>query len=162
MPFVFKRLALLLSIAALPVAGTFAADKDPAPFKAEPAASYAAHQTSAQITVGVDAYASGEKVKAAFGKLDPYQYGILPVLVVIQNDSDKAIRLDRVKAEYSGPNHDRVDATPARDVRYLKGPDRPNAIPGPAGKVKVSRTPSGSSAAVKSSCLTFPTTPITS
>ena len=137
MPFVFKRLALLLSIAALSGSGSMAADKDPAPFKAEPAASYAAHQTSAQITIGVDPYASGEKVKAAFGKLDPYQYGILPVLVVIQNDSDKSIRLDRVKAEYAGPNHDRVDATPARDVRYLKGPDRPNAIPGPAGKVKV-------------------------
>jgi len=137
MPFVFKRLALLLSIAAFAGPGSTAADKDPAPFKAEPAASYAAHQTSAQITIGVDPYASGEKVKAAFGKLDPYQYGILPVLVVIQNDSDKSIRLDRVKAEYAGPNHDRVDATPARDVRYLKGPDRPNAIPGPAGKVKV-------------------------
>jgi len=137
MPFVFKRLALLLSIAALSGPGSTAADKDPAPFKAEPAASYAAHQTSAQITIGVDAYASGEKVKAAFGKLDPYQYGILPVLVVIQNDSDKSIRLDRVKAEYAGPNHDRVDATPARDVRYLKGPDRPNAMPGPAGQVKV-------------------------
>ena len=136
MPFVFKRLVLLLSIAALPGAATFAAD-NPTPFKAEPAASYPAHQTTAQITVGVDPYASGEKIKAAFGKLDPYQYGILPVLVVIQNDSDKSIRLDRVKAEYSGPNHDRVDATPARDVRYLKGPDRPNAIPGPAGKVKV-------------------------
>ena len=57
--------------------------------------------------------------------------------MVIQNDSDKSIRLDRVKAEYAGPNHDRVDATPARDVRYLKGPDRPNAMPGPAGQVKV-------------------------
>ena len=31
----------------------------------------------------------------AFGKLNPYQYGILPVLVVIQNDSDQAIRVDR-------------------------------------------------------------------
>src|SRR5689334_6504256 len=116
MPFVFKRLALLLSIPA----GLAAADKDPAPFKAAPAASYSSHQTSAQITIGVEAYQAGDKVKVAFGKLDPYQYGVLPVLVVIQNDSDKSIRLDRIKAEYSGPNHDRVDATPARDVRYLK------------------------------------------
>jgi hypothetical protein len=137
MPFVFKRLALLLSIAALSGAAAQAADKDPPPFKAAPAASYASHQTNGQVTVGVEAYAMGDKIKNAFGKLDPYQHGILPVLVVIQNDSDKSIRLDRLKAEYSGPNHDRVDATPARDVRYLKGPDRPDAIPGPGGRVKV-------------------------
>src|SRR5947209_6912784 len=102
MPFVFKRLALLLSIAALSVPSR-AAD-DPPPFKAAPAASYGSHQANAGITIGVDAYASGDKVKAAFGKLDPYQHGILPVLVVIQNDSDKSIRLDGLRAEYSGPN----------------------------------------------------------
>jgi hypothetical protein len=137
MPFVFKRLALLLSIAAWSGAALPAADKDPPPFKPGPAAGYASHQTNAQLTIGVEVYESGDKVQAAFGKLEPYQYGILPVLVVIQNDSDKSIRLDGMRAEYSGPNHDRVDATPARDVRYLKPPERPNAIPGPAGKVKV-------------------------
>jgi hypothetical protein len=62
------------------------------------------------------------------------------VLVVIQNDSDKAIRLDRLKVEYAGPNHDRVEATPAKDVRYLRPPQRPSAIEGPAGKVKVLKT----------------------
>jgi len=131
MPFVFKRLALLLSIAA-----ASAADKDAA-FKPGPAASYASHQTNEKITIGVEPYNSGDKIKAAFGKLDPYQYGVLPVLVVIQNDSDHAIRLDKLRAEYVGPNRDRVEATPARDVKYLQGPDRPNAIPGPGGRVKV-------------------------
>jgi hypothetical protein len=137
MPFVFKRLALLLSIAALSAATASSADKDPAPFKPGPASSFTSHQTNAQITIGVETYEAGDKIKSAFGKLDPYQYGILPVLVVIQNDSDKSIRLDHLQVQYNGPNHDRVDATPARDVRYLKGPDRPNAIPGPGGKVKV-------------------------
>ena len=46
MPFVFKRLALILSIAA-----AHAADKE-TPFKAQPAATYAAHQTNQQITIG--------------------------------------------------------------------------------------------------------------
>jgi hypothetical protein len=131
MPFVFKSLALLLSISA-----GFAADKE-TPFKAAPAASYANHQSNAQITIGVDPYVTLDKVKLAFGKLNPAQFGILPVLVVIQNDSGKAIRLDRLKAEYAGPNHERVEATPAKDVRYLKPPQRPSAIDGPAGRVKV-------------------------
>ena len=113
-----------------------AADKE-TPFKADPAASYASHQSNAQITIGVDAYVTIDKVKLAFGKLNPNQFGILPVLVVIQNDSGKAIRLDRLKAEYLGPNHDRVEATPAKDVRYLNPPQRPGAIDGPGGRVKV-------------------------
>src|ERR1039457_5273737 len=131
MPFVFKSLALLLSISA-----GFAADKE-TPFKAAPAASYANHQSNAQITIGVDPYVTLDKVQLAFGKLQPNQYGILPVLVVIQNDSDKAIRLDRLKAEYAGPNHERIEATPAKDVRYLKPPQRPaGRSGGPAGRVK--------------------------
>ena len=131
MPFVFKSLALLLSISA-----ALAADKE-TPFKAAPAASYASHQSNAQITIGLDPYITSEKVKVAFGKLDPNQWGVLPVLVVIQNDSNTTIRLDRLKAEYVGPNRDRVDATPAKEVRYLKPPQRPSAIDGPAGRVKV-------------------------
>jgi hypothetical protein len=127
MPFVFKRLALLLSIAA-----AFAADKQPPPFNPGPAASFASHQTNDKVTMGAEPYMMGEKVKAAFGKLDPYQYGVLPVLVAIQNDSGVSIRLDAIHAEYVGPNGDRVDATPARDVRYLRPAQRPALVPGPA------------------------------
>jgi hypothetical protein len=131
MPFVFKRLILLLSISA-----ALAADKE-TPFKPGAASSFAARQTNAQVTIGVDPYDGGEKLRAAFGKTDPNVYGVLPVLVVIQNDSDKAIRLDRIKLEYSGPNRIHVDATPARDVRYLRPVQTPGAISGPGGAVKV-------------------------
>ena len=129
MPFVFKRLALVLSIAA-----GFAADKQ-TPFKAEPAASYPGHQTNEKITIGADPFVMGEKVKTAFGKADPYQYGVLPVLVVIQNDSDVSISLDNFQAEYVGPNGDRVQMTAAKDVRYVVGPKRPSVIGGPAGQM---------------------------
>ncbi len=129
MPFVFKRLALLMSIAA-----AFAADKTPPPFKPGPPDSLPHHQTNDKVTLGVEPYESGEKVKVAFGKVDPYQYGVLPVLVVIRNDTGKAISVDRLRAEYVGPNHDRVYATPAKDVRYLRPPQRPNFIDGPAGR----------------------------
>jgi hypothetical protein len=140
MPFVFKRLALFLSIAAIASAQSSKPPKDAAAFKAGEAASFAAHQTNDKVTIGVEPYDHGDKVKVAFGKLDPYEYGVLPVLVVIQNESDKSVRLDHLKVEYSGPNHDRVEATPARDVRYLKGADRPTAMPGPGGRVKVLKT----------------------
>jgi hypothetical protein len=116
------------------IAAAFAADKE-TPFKAAPAATYAHHQSNDKITIGVDPYSSADKAKTAFGKLHPYQYGILPVLVVIQNDGDKAVRLDRLKAEYVGPGGNRVEATPAKEVRFLYGPNRPKVIPGPTGPV---------------------------
>ena len=126
MPFVFKRLVLSLSIAA-----AFAADKDSTQFRPAAADSYEHHQTNAKVTIGVDPYVTVEKQKTAFGKLDLYSRGVLPVLVVIQNGSDKAIRVDRIKAEYVGPNRNRVDATPAKDVRYINGPNQPNVPTSP-------------------------------
>lgn len=129
MPFVFKRLALVLSIAA-----GFAADKE-APFRAPDAASMPHRQTNAPITIGAEPYAGGDKVKAAFGKIDPYQNGVLPVLVVIQNDGKDAVKLDRMKAEYVGLHGYRVTATPAGDVRYARGASRPTVVGGPAGKI---------------------------
>ena len=125
MPFVFKRLALFMSIAA-----AFAADKEQA-FRPPSATAMAHKQTAGQVTIGVDPYNSGDKVKAAFGKLDPYQYGLLPVLVVIQNDSGDSIKLEKIKAEYVSPNGDRIPATPASDVRYTRGARPPTVVPTP-------------------------------
>ena len=108
-------------------------------FRADPASSYSHHQTIDKVTIAVDPYVTGDKVHVAFGKLDPYEYGILPVLVVIQNDGDKAVRLDRVKAVYNGPHGDQVDATPANEVRYLQGPRQPGVPSGPAGRLPIGK-----------------------
>ena len=119
------------------IAAAFAADKDSTPFRAAPAASFAHRQTNAKVTIGAEAYTSGDKIQIAFGKVDPYELGVLPVLVAIQNDSDKTIRLDGFKAEYVGPNRNHVAATPARDVRYLQGPVAPKVMTAPGGKPKI-------------------------
>lgn len=132
MPFVFKRLALVLSITA-----GFAADKD-RPFHVNPVESYPTRQTQAGVTVAVDPYDTEEKARDAFGKLNPYQHGVLAVLVIVKNDGPKAIRLEGMKAEYVGPGV-RVEATPARDVRYLRGPARPSVITGPTGAPKIGK-----------------------
>ena len=113
-----------------------AADKD-ARFTPGAAASYAAHQTNAKVTVGAEPFVAEDKVKAAFGKNDPNRFGVLPVLVVIQNDGTKAIRADRIRLEFIGPDRGRVAATPASEVRFLRGPRRPDVMSGPSGKPKV-------------------------
>src|SRR5579862_2783150 len=129
MPFVFKRLALLLSIAA-----AFAADKTE-PFKPGPPESFPNHQSGDQMIAAAQAFTSSEKIKAAFGKLDPTRYKVLPVLIVIQNNRARAVNLDRIKVEYVSPNRDRIYATPASEVRYLQPVRRPVIGGGPVGAI---------------------------
>src|ERR1700691_6478218 len=131
MPFIFKRLALLTSIAmVLAPDKAQTAKKEEPKFTPDAAASYASHQTSEKVTIGVRPFFNDDDTRPVFGKHNPYNYGVLPVLVVIQNDSPKTIRAQSLQAVWVGPNRDRVEATPAKDVRFLIGPKRPNAIPG--------------------------------
>ncbi len=116
------------------IAAATAADKD---FHAVTIDGLTKRQTNDKVTIAVDPYASGDKVKLAFNKLDPYRYGVLPVLVVIQNDSDQTLSLDRMRVVYNGPNRRQVVATAAEDVKYLRGANRPGVIPGPTGGIKV-------------------------
>ncbi|HUI79149.1 MAG TPA: hypothetical protein VLY24_14590 [Bryobacteraceae bacterium] len=109
----------------------FAADKESTQFRPPAADTFEHRQTNSKVTIGADPYTTPEKERAAFGKLDLYSFGVLPVLVLIQNNSDKAIRLDGIKAVYAGPNRNRVDATPAKDVRYINGPNQPNVPTSP-------------------------------
>jgi len=125
-------LALLTSIAAVLVPNkAWPAGKEQPKFTPGPAASYESHQTSEKVTIGVAAYVSDEETRPVFGKHNPYNYGVLPVLVVIQNDGAKSIRVDPLELVLVGPNRDRIDATPAKDVRYLSGPGKPSVVPNP-------------------------------
>ncbi len=108
-------------------AGTLAADssKDAAKFSPGPASSYPAKQTNDHVTVAAVPYDTEELAHTAFGKLNPNQYGVLPVLVIIQNDTDQALKLEHLEAEYTGIDNRGVEATPADEVQTLGGPDRP-------------------------------------
>lgn len=116
------------------IAAAFAADKEP--FKAAPASSYAHKQVNGGITIAAEPFTTPEELKTAFGKLDPNRYGVLPVLVVIQNDTKETIRLDQLKVEYVSPKV-RVEATPSGDVRYARGVQRPSVYGGPGPRVAI-------------------------
>ena len=82
------------------------------------------------MTVAAAAYDSDELAHTAFGKLNPYQYGVLPVLVIIQNDTGQAIRLENLTVEFIDAAERHVEATPASEVQYLSGgPQRPSPTP---------------------------------
>jgi hypothetical protein len=120
--------ALLICLILFIGTATLVADneKDAAKFSPGPASSYPAKQTNDHVTVAAVAYDTEEMAHTAFGKLNPNQYGVLPVLVIIQNDTDQALKLEHLDAEYTGVNGRQVEATPADEVQTLGGTDRPN------------------------------------
>ncbi len=122
--------AFVTALAIQPVIqSAFAADKET--FQARPVDQYANKQTTDGVTIAAEAYTTDEQAKTAFGKLNPWRYNILPVLVVIRNNSPNSIRLEKLHFEYELPDHSKVDATPASDVKYSKGPRQPKVGPGP-------------------------------
>jgi hypothetical protein len=113
----------------------FAADKET--FQARPADQYANKQTTDGVTIAAEAFTTDEQAKTAFGKLNPWRYNILPVLVVIRNSSPNSVRLERLHFEYELPDRSKVDSKPASDVKYSKAPTHPKVIVGPLGGVHV-------------------------
>jgi hypothetical protein len=115
-------------IALLSIAVASGGDKETPPFKPGPAGSYPFRQTLEKVTVATAAFRSDADIQTAFGKLNPYHYGILPVLVVIQNDSAKTLSLDKLKLELVTPDRDHIEPTPAAEVRYLRGASEPGPV----------------------------------
>jgi hypothetical protein len=132
------RWPLLLAVS---IAAGSAADKDKPKLEVKAAAAYTHHQTSEKITIAAEPMETDEQTREAFGKVNPYRYGVLPVLIVIQNDGPDAIKVDRMKLTYELPDRSRIEATPAPDVRFIHGTTAPNRLPGPAGGVTIKKTP---------------------
>ena len=121
---VFSSVIVLLSITAQ--AGD---DKDKDRFAPGAAASYKGSQTTEKITMAAVPYIAEEQIHAAFGKVNPNKYGVLPVLVVIENGTGKALRLS-LQASYIAPDGKHEDATPASDVTFIGGSVKAPTVPG--------------------------------
>jgi len=106
-----------------------AVDKDK--WSAGPASSYQNKQTISGVTVAAVAHHTEALAKPPFGKVNPYQHGILPVLVAIENSKKTSVKIGEMKVEYIDADRSRIEATPAGDVKYTVGPRKPNMIPSP-------------------------------
>ena len=108
----------------------YAADKkkDDERFSPGPASSYQTKQTIQGVTVAAVSYDTEELAHSAFGKVDPNKYGILPVLVIIQNDTDKVLNLGSIQARYGRADDRQIEATAAQDLQYTIQ-KRPKEVP---------------------------------
>ncbi len=123
------------------IAALSGADKDKPSFDPGRAASYLTRQTISQVTIAAVPYQSDEQNRLAFGKANPNAHGVLPVLLIIENDSPQAVSLESMKVEFVAPSRSHVEAIPANEVRYLTGPRKPSVTNGPlpTGGAKIGR-----------------------
>ena len=118
---------------ALAMAGVLAtAGSSEKPFRAGPASSYP-HQISDQVTVGAKPYDNEQLTAEAFGKkVNFLKYGLLPVLVVIENKREKALDLRDLEVNLVGADGRHVPAVGPADILYLGSTaKRPSQVPLP-------------------------------
>jgi len=95
-------------------------DKKDAPlFHAGRAVTYTAKLKQEKVTVAVKAFERDADLRAAFGKAPLEQYGVLPLLVVIDNDGPKAVNV-RMHIEFITGDNQKIQPTPPNEVQYLK------------------------------------------
>jgi len=104
-----------------------AVDKDNGRFVPGAASSYPDHQTQEGITIAAIPYITEEQAKSAFAKVNPYERGILPVLVIVENGSGKALRMN-LKVQFVDPDNHHLDAYPPEDLIYYQGVKKPPTI----------------------------------
>ena len=132
-----NRRQFIVLIAA--TAGAFGADKNQ--FKPEALESYANAQKVSGLTLAADAYHEADRAKLAFGsKAKPYEQGVLPVMLIIRNDSNRTVTLDGMRVEYQA-DRTRAEAIPAIEVPFVRSAQRPqlNSTGPIPGRVSVRR-----------------------
>lgn len=122
-------------IALLVIIPAFALDKEKA-FKANRAETYSSKLAQGKVIVAAVPYNKPEDIRAAFGKADLDKHGVVPVLVVIDNNGTKAIKVDLI-ADYVTAGGKHLEATPAEEIMYLNGVKPPKALDQPRYPIPV-------------------------
>lgn len=107
----FSRLALL-SLAGIAI--LTAADSRWRPQRAD---AYEATQKQGGVTIAIKSYHADPQAPEALGKRNPYDYGFLPVLVVISNDGEHVINIEDMKVRYVADRNEGLDSIPGRDLQ---------------------------------------------
>ena len=91
-----------------------AADKSPPP--AKPAAQYAAFDAHPNEQVTIAAEPCDDPKLCSFFRLPYIQHGLLPIRVVITNDSDHALSLEDARMQFISANNDKIPAATEDDL----------------------------------------------
>jgi len=101
----------------------FAAAADE-PFRPRPAESHPSHQKVGPLVLAAVKFETDSETKPLFGNVNPNEYGVLPVLLILENRGEETLMLDRMRVSYQFRGGE-VLPTPARELPSLLGPRRP-------------------------------------
>lgn len=121
-----------IAIAVCLAAAVFAAAREE--FHVGAADSYAAHQASENVVAGAKVLSDPDDIAAAFGKKISFrQYGITPVLIVLQNNRKGAVDLRSIEVSLVAEDGRHVSALRPNEIAYRAGgkPPKGNDIPSP-------------------------------
>lgn len=94
-------------------------------FQPGTASTYPGAQMTGKLKIAAVKYESDTDTHAAFGKLNPNEYGFLPVLLLFENTGEQTLLLDRMKVSYQYPGTEVLPTAPG-DLPYSVGVKRPN------------------------------------
>ncbi len=95
-----------------------------------------------QISIAATPYIEADRAKPLFGgKANPYDNGILPVLIMIRNEGQETISLQNMLVEFIGATRQKLEAIPAIDVAFIRGASN--------SRVGSSRIPGGTGIKIK-------------
>ena len=133
--FLIRSLVTVLTLSSLCLAG-----KDFSMPKTQPAAAYPAHDyhSTEKVTVGLDPYDAPPK--SDIFVVHYHQLDLLPILLVITNDSDEPIELSRIKPELVTADGTKLSVATEDDIyRRISHPNASGArtpLPFPTKRVK--------------------------
>jgi len=133
---VFRAIPVLLIGLALPVAAT-----DHAPPAVQPATSFADVEVHDNEKVAVAAEPYDTKSKASIFRIDYLSHGIMPVRLIVTNNSDRPISLRDARIMFLTAAGDKIQAAEPEDVeRLMSQKERQGSkipMPGPIPAIKV-------------------------
>lgn len=124
----FCLMAAILSLSMPVLAQSSGPAGDPAKSKAALPPSMP-HDEHDGLSISVDPYADAGRAKEKFGKADPVQIGVLPLEVIVRNDTDHPIRLNLATIQLEV----RLKNGGQQDIGWLTADEVASAIAHPGG-----------------------------
>jgi hypothetical protein len=133
-----RRYILMLALLVLPVIPAAASDHEvPA---VQPATSYAAVEVHTEENVAIAAEPYDTREKESIFRVDYLAHEIMPVRLIVTNNSDKPISLRDARILFQTASGDRIQAALPEEVeRKMTRKERQGGsvpMPGPLGKIK--------------------------
>jgi hypothetical protein len=101
-------------------------------FKPGKATDYPSVQVTGKVKVAAVKYESDGETKPVFGGTNPNEFGILPVLLLMENLGTDTVMVDRMYVSYQTPDRMQLEPMEPRELLSTRAPKKPGGITYPS------------------------------